>query len=373
MRTLDYYPTEVELVRLLRSYTPQTVLVSVEAISEAVAAAKVVEAQVPGVQVLALGQNPSPDVLIEMMRAGVREILQAPFDDRTVLEVMGRVMEVAERAPRVTEMTDLVFSFLPSRAGVGTTTVAVNLSAALAELPNHRVLLADFDLNSGLVAFMLKLSNPYSVTSAAENSFHLDENLWTQLVSSCGGLDVLAAGKIEPGFRIDTPQIRSLLDYARRHYKAVCIDHSGNLEKYSVELMQASKRIFLVCTAELPSLHLAREKLGFLRSAELGNRVSIVLNRASKHDLVNAQEVETLLGQPVHFTFPNDYKGIHKAVAAGSPIDPGSELAKRFRHAAKVLLANGDADEQGKRKFVEYFALSPARYTLFGGQKKQPT
>ena len=357
----------------MRSYTPQVVLVSVEALGEAVAAAKGVEKHVPGVQVLALGQNPSSDVLLEMMRAGVREFLQAPFDEATVRGVMGRVMEAAERAPRGLDLTEFVFSFLPSRAGVGTTTVALNLSAALASLPDTRVLLADFDLNSGLVAFMLKLENPYAVTSAAENCYHLDDNLWRQLVSSRDAMDVLSAGKIEPGFRIDAPQIRSILDFARRHYKAICIDHSGNLERYSVELMQASKRIFLVCTAELPSLHLAREKLAFLRDAELGDRVSIVLNRAGKRDMVSPAEVETLLGLPVHLTFPNDYKGIHKAVAAGKPIDPSSDLAKRFRQEAPSLLSSSTPEKARKRKFVEYFSLVPARYALLAGQKKPLT
>jgi hypothetical protein len=35
-----------------------------------------------------------------------------------------------------------------------------------------------------------------------------------------------------------------------------------------------------VCTPEVPSLHLTREKLAFLKTMELDTRVSVVLNRS---------------------------------------------------------------------------------------------
>jgi pilus assembly protein CpaE len=373
VRHLEHYPAEAEMVRVLRSLAPQTVLLSVENLKEAVAAAKCVETTAPGVYVLALGESCSPDVLLQVMRAGVREFLQAPFDATAVREAVARALESAERAPRSADLTDQVFSFLPAKAGAGASTVALNISAAFAELPDTRVLLADFDLNSGLIGFMLKIESAYSTTHAAENAFHMDENLWRQIVTSRGLLDVLAAGQINLGFRIEPAQIRSFLDYARRHYKAICLDLSGNLEKYSVEIMHESKRVFLVCTSELPSLHLAREKLSFLRSAELEDRVSIILNRVGRRDVVRPAEVEKLLGMPVHIAFPNDYKGVHSAVSSGKPVEWNSDLGKRFRAEAKALLSGGQPASDSKRRFVEYFSIVPARYSLAPTEKKPVT
>ena len=370
MRSLEHYPTENELVRLLRSVAPQVVFLSTEGLQEAVDVARGVEAHAAGVPVIALGRQPNSSLLLEMMRAGVREFLQAPFDPAAVEEAFARVQEAAERVPRHAGLTEQVFAFLPSKAGVGTSTVALNMSAALSLLHETRVLLADFDLNSGLIAFMLKIENPYSVTNAAENSLRMDENLWRQLISTHGSLDVLSSGKINPGFRIEPLQIRSLLDFARRQYKVICLDLSGNLEKYSIEIQHESKRIFLVCTAELPSLHLAREKLAFLRSIDLEDRVDIVLNRVGRRDVISAAEVEKLLGRPVRLTFPNDYKGIHKAVAAGKPADAKTDLGRRFLSAAQEVLSKRGSEETSKRKFVQYFSLQPARYTLFSSGKK---
>jgi pilus assembly protein CpaE len=350
--------------------SPQVVFLSAEQLQEAAGVARGVEVHSPGVPVIALGHQPSASLLLEMMRAGVREFLQTPFEPAAVQAAFARVHEAAERVPRLADLTEQVFAFLPSKAGAGTSTVALNMSAALAQSPDTRVLLADFDLNSGLLSFMLKLDSSYSITNAAENSLRMDENLWRQIVSTRGSLDVLPSGKINPGFRIEPIQIRSLMDFARRQYKVICLDLSGNLEKYSIEIQHESKRIFLVCTAELPSLHLAREKLAFLRSIDLEDRIDIVLNRVGRRDVVTVTEVEKLLGRKIRFSFPNDYKGIHRALAAGKPADPSTELGKRFKRAAQEALSKADSAETGKRKYVQYFSLLPARYTLLSSGKK---
>jgi len=366
--TLEYYPSDTELARLLRTVSPQLILLDAALLADACSLAASVEKFTPGLPVIGIGKNPSPEVLLALMRSGVREYLPVPFDPSAVQAALERVRDAAERAPRLADLAEHVFAFLPSKAGVGASTVALNLSAALALTPETRVLLADFDLNSGMIAFMLKLESPYSVAEAAENAFQMDENLWRQLISTRDSLDVLPSGKINVGFRIEPAQVRSLLDFVRRYYKAVCLDLSGNLEKYSVEIMHEARLIFLVVTAELPSLHLAREKLSFLRSIELADRVQIVLNRSSKRDIISAEEVERLLGQPIFCRLPNDYRGIHKALAEGRPVDWKSELGREFQQAAARLLAPVNPGQPQKRKFVEYFSLVPARYTVFPGK-----
>src|SRR5262249_47478881 len=145
-----------------------------------------------------------------------------------LLEALERTANLVGQAPPAFETTDSVFAFLPAKAGSGATTIAVNTSLALSKMPNTNVLLADLDLNSGLVGFMLLLNqSTYSIMDAAENALELDENLWPKLVSSKDRLDVLPVGKLSPGFRIEAAQIRHILSYARRHYTSIFVDLSG--------------------------------------------------------------------------------------------------------------------------------------------------
>jgi hypothetical protein len=67
---------------------------------------------------------------------------------------------------------------------------------------------------------------------------------------------------------------------------------------------------------------------------------------------------------PVYATLPNDYKGVHRAIALGKPVDGSSELGKRFRQLGESLLGASEPQPAGRQRFVEYFTLAPARYTL---------
>src|SRR5262249_56967858 len=135
------------------------------------------------------------------------------------------ITSLVSQSPALFETTDSVFAFLPAKAGSGASTIAVNTSLALSKMPDTHVLLADLDLNSGMVGFMLLMGqSTYSIVDAAENSLELDENLWPKIVSSKDALDVLPVGTLSPGFRIETTQIRQILNYARRHYSSIFVD-----------------------------------------------------------------------------------------------------------------------------------------------------
>jgi pilus assembly protein CpaE len=298
------------------------------------------------------------------MRAGIREFLARPFEREPVLDALRNAKELLDRKPPQHSVTSQVFAFIPSKAGVGTSTLALNVSAAIARRPDTRVLLSDFDLNSGMLRFMLKLQNEYSVLDAVEHSEQMDEDLWPQLVTSIDRLDVLHAGRINPNLRIDPGQIRNLVYFMRRNYHALFFDLSGNLERYSLEIMQESKRVLLVCTPEIPSLHLAREKLAFLRSLELDSRVAIVLNRCSKKPLFTKDQVEDVLGMPVLRTFGNDYHGVNRAVTAGKWLEPESELGTQFTDfAAELLDKKATAPTETKRRFLEFFNVGTQEVT----------
>ncbi len=366
-RWLQRYPNAIDLVRTLRAHAPEVVFLSFEILDKAQEVVHFLESEAEGIQIVAVHSEMDPRLLRETMRAGVREFLADPFDRHNLLEALKTVKALVERKPPVLESTNQIFAFLPSKAGVGTSTIALNVSGALARRPNTHVLLADFDLNSGMMRFMLKLQNEYSVLDAVENSLRIDEHLWPQLVSPFGALDVLNAGRVNPSVRIEPAQIRALMDFVRRNYQALCFDLSGNLERYSLEIMQDAKRILLVCTPEIPSLHLAREKVHYLRNFELDTRIAVILNRTGKKAVFSKEQVEEILGIPVAYTFPNDYTGVNRAMTAGTFLDPNSEMGKMFTDfAADLVERRGPSQKEGKRRFLEFFAV-PSR--LASGEK----
>lgn len=367
VRVMDRYPGAVEVLRSLRAQAVEILFLSFESVAEALDTVKAIEAEAGSVQVVAIHRRMDPSVLRESMRSGIREFLVDPFDPQAVKESLAQVKALLERRPASYDSTNEVFSFLPSKAGAGASTLALNVSAALARKPGTNVLLSDFDLNSGMMRFMMKLSNSYSVTDAIENSSRMDDQLWPQLVSKFEQLEVLNAGPVNPSYRIEPGQIRNLVAFMRRNYKVLCFDLSGNLERYSIELMQESKRVFMVCTPEIPSLHLAREKLQFLRKIELDGRVSILLNRVHKKPLLTKNQVEDILGVPVATVFPNDYHGANHALAKATVVALASELGRAFAQFADTLVEEKHPERvNGKRKFLEFFTAPVETFASTG-------
>jgi pilus assembly protein CpaE len=364
-RTLTEYPSPEELIRLIRIYVPHMIFIDAGTMGEFADIYRALHAEVPTVRVAALHESCSSEVLLQLMRLGVQECLTAPFTDDSVRDCFGRVTRELHQNPVALQGTDLVYSFLPAKPGVGATTLAVNAALAAARMLGNRVFLGDFDLNCGLVRFMLKLGNGYTTADAAERSTELDEELWPRMVNTVDSLDVIHAGQPRPETRIDMLGLRRLLSFVRRMYKVACFDLSGNLEKYSIDIMHESKRIFLVTTPELPALYLAREKRQLLDSLDLGDRVTVLLNRSAKSSTLTPTEIEQLLGSYVHLTFPNDYVSVHGALSEGKSIPTETELGTHCAALAHYMVHDKlPMPQPARKRFVEYFSLVPATFRL---------
>ncbi|GIU79958.1 MAG: transcriptional regulator [Bryobacteraceae bacterium] len=373
IRELRRYPDALELMRMIRSSVPHVVFLSLDDLAKALELLEVLKSQAPGIQVAALSRSLDPAALLEAMRAGIRECLAMPFDRGELAEAASRISSAVRDLPALLEVTEHVYAFLPSKQGVGTSTVAMNTAIALGRRKKGEVLLLDMDLSSGIIGFMLKLSNAHCIVDAAENAHSLDESIWDQIVCKKAGIDIVHTGRLNPDFRIDAQQIRYILDFARRNYKTVCVDISGNLEKYSIEVMHEAKTIFMVVTSEIPSLHLAREKLGFLQRLDLADRVKILLNRHHKKSLVSPSQIEGLLGVPIAFTFQNDYQGVHAALQDGRAVEPNSELGRQFQVLADSILGLKEEDAgpaPQKKRVAEFFSILPPRVPATGGGRR---
>jgi Flp pilus assembly CpaE family ATPase len=160
----------------------------------------------------------------------------------------------------------------------------------------------------------------------------------------------------------------------RRFYRLIAIDLSGNMERYSIEIMEESRRIFLVTTAEISSLHLARERYNYLKTLDLGDRIELVLNRNHKRAAIDTKQIEDLLGLPVKIALPNDYQGVSRALTAGKPVDPNSDLGREFKKMAYSLVEMEPSQEASKTKQKQsalsgILSILPGKGSLFSEKK----
>ena len=369
-RILLAYPDEGELIRTLRTHAPEVIFLSFEKSEFAMRVVERVWQEVEGVQFVAYHRDCDPATLREIMRAGVRELVAEPFELSALVESLRNIKTLVEQRPPTYSSRGRIYSFLPAKAGSGATTMALNLSAALSRVTNTRVLLSDMDLSSGILRFLLKIRNEHAIIEVLDHMHELDENMWQQLVTTVAKLDVLHSGPLNPNVRVDPAQIHDVAQFWLRNYDVVCVDLSGNMERYSLEILRDSQQVFMVCTPEVPSLHLTREKLAFLKTLDLDSRVAIVLNRVSKQSLLTPQQVQDVLGVPVMHSFINDYPVVNAATRAGDFIDPKSKLGMQFAELAASLLNKPRIETPSKRKFLEFLS-SPTQ--ALAGTRSAPS
>ncbi len=361
------YPEPEAWRRYQHAHSPQVAFLDLDSdFEQAMALAKSLDAHL---YLVGLFNQPEPQRIITAMRAGVHEVLYLPFDADLFQEAMTRLEEASRTAVTDRTVSDHVYAFLPAKAGDGASVVAANAAIQLSRLPDNRVLLADLDLMAGLSRFLLKLNNAYSTHDALDRILDMDDKIWNELVCMTGTLEVLGASILRRPPDQLAVRVRRLIDYARRRYRTVCLDLSGQLDEMTIEAMQEARRTFLVLTPDLASVYQAREKVHFLRELNLEDRVSVILNRWHKDAPINMGGIEEVLGLPIQHTLPDDGAAVQQATMQGAPISGAVPLGKELQ---KLAYALSDARsllqvEPVKRK-IEFFTLSPGKYTLLPGR-----
>ena len=372
MKSFDRYPPWEELAGAMRAHDPQAVFVDISADPSAIRITGEMQGRWPAVSFVAYDECPDASRLVECLRAGIREFLSAPFPENEYAACIQRILETLEFMPSSAmrePATKAIFAFLPAKPGSGASTVAINTALALARFDNNPTLLMDLDFGNGVTRFHLKSDHPYSMQDAIDRAQALEPGVWTEIAGRCGRLDLLATAPAGPGINTNLAAIGPLFEFVRKQYRTVVLDCSGYLDSFALECLAQCRRILLVAEPDMTTVHLGREKLRVLQAAELDDRVELVINQWRKNAVLSLADIEGVLGIAAEHMIPDDPKGAYQGVLRGCGADPVSPLGKACQTIAESLgvpAFEQPAPGAPKRKrMVEYFSVSPARYSLF--------
>ncbi len=357
-RTLDDYPSAQDLSRVVRAWGPEVVFISIENLQKAEPIARLLESEFPSIQRVAIHSSQDVTVLRSVLQLRMTQLLSSPFESAEVGQVFDQLERDLEVRPVVIESTDRFFAFMPAKAGVGASTIAANTTWAFSQMENPSVLLADFDMASGVIEFMFNTSHDRNLADATAHGKPLDDDAWRSLIKTVGNTDLLLSGAPRVGEGIPRIQVSQLIEFARRNYHVVSADLPDTFDETTLAVLQDANKIMLVTTPELPALRLAHLKVSLLRKLDLLDKVSLLLNRVSGKMPLSLAEIEKTVGLPIFATFPCDYADVTASVRAGRP---APKLASSVQKFAKLLL-DRKASAAKPRRFVERFGLVPVRY-----------
>jgi pilus assembly protein CpaE len=359
---VDHYPSERELLEILATVKPDAIFLHCGNVDAAASCATVIERNAPAVLSIAVGFYDHPDTFVRLMRSGIREFLSFPTHSIRAQEAIENIQKRLNKAKADDSPSASLYCFLPAKPGVGASTIAVN--TALAAAKTQRVLLCDLDVNVSMSTFLLNVDAEHSIRAAMDARDRLDHDLWNRIVGSRGELDVLGPGGVG-GEDFDAVSLLEVIRFAGKIYDAIFIDCSGNFELFCGDLFHLATQVFLVCTTEIAALHLGRTKAQTLRTVNSGQRVSVLMNRATSGEALSIKEVEKLLEFRVRFSFNNDYRRVNEAALSHEAISARSELGKQFVQFSESLGIPGSRGGKPapRRRFLEFFSVAPSSFS----------
>ncbi len=217
----------------------------------------------------------------------------------------------------------MIVSFLGTKGGTGTTTLAVNCAADIRRITNRSTVVVDLKSGPGDVALFLGLRPRHSLLTALDHLAWIDPPMLSQirrrtrLRTACAGdrRRVRATRRRATSSRSSRSCARSI-----RLYDFVILDVGTSLMAAAVAL-QLSDAILLVANPDVPCLRNLQRLIDAVKATGVpGERLQIVLNRASEFGVLSTAQIERVLGFNISFTVNSDYRTVASAVNSGVPV-----------------------------------------------------
>ena len=301
--------------------------------------------------VFALHTAAEPEMILNALRAGASEYLFPPVQEPLKL-ALERLAKSREGTREKLTRGRKTIGFLSAKGGCGASTIACHVAMELARVVKGKVLLADLDLQAGMIGFLTKAKSEYSVADAVNNLQRLDQSYWRALVSNgIPNLEIITAPSTPSSKQLPAAQLKQTIAFMRTQYDWTVLDLGRNANSTTLTLLDTVDETYLVMTHEIPALHQAKQLIQLLLESGYGqSQLRLVLNRLPKRTEVTLEELEQMLGLPIYATLTNEYDALQEAFTEGRLLDGTTHLGRDF-----VRLAGKIAGVETKKKKFSLF------------------
>ena len=328
-------------LKLARQTRPALLVCEVDPTGDDLAVLERFHTEHPGTSILASCRDESADTVMRCMRAGAKEFVKRPVLIDDAKKAVERLLRFGGPSGQQSKLI-AVFS---NKGGTGTSTIAVNLAVALAQVTGQGVALADLDHNAGEVSLFLNLRPTRTLADLGSGSGRLDAAVvQSTLVKHPSGVYILCSpDRPEQLEGVTSGRVHEVLGHLNSSFPYVVCDLTHSFNDVSLEVFDAAQHILVVTLLNLPAIGSARRcldvfrKLNYLRDNE---KVRVVINRYVPNRDIDVSQLEETLHYPVYWKVPNDYATVIDAVNSGLPVfdvNPDAEVARSFRSLAADL------------------------------------
>ncbi len=303
----------------------------------------------PQAAIVALHPQTHPELLLSLMRAGVREVI-VDSDSETLRQVIDRAY-LRTQAPNLSQ--GQVIGFVSSKGGDGGSCIAANLAFALSELPNTRVLAVDIALPFGdLDMYLTGDSHAQNLADISSESDRLDQQLLDSMVQHISSmLDLIPSPTtFDKIVDIDPEHVSKLIQIATNFYDYILVDFGSSIDQVGSWVLEHLEELCIVLTPSLPSVRRAGQLLEIIKELDKPlSRIEIILNRADSSESISSDKIEKVIRKPIDKRFPTETRAIEESLLIGKPflqMTPHSKLSRNIVEWAAYLTGKSSSQQK---------------------------
>jgi pilus assembly protein CpaE len=293
-----------------------------------------------GTKVLVIGHV--NDVLLyrELTRRGISDYLIAPVGPLDVIQAISDLFHAPGAEP-----IGRTVAVIGAKGGVGASTVAHNLSWAIARKLSTATVIVDLDIAFGTAGLDFNQDPPQGIAEAVFSPDRLDGNLVDRLLSRCGdNLSLLAASAmLDRTIDLTETALDQLLDILRSSTPTVVLDMPHTWTSWARRTLISADDIVVVAAPELASLRNSKNILDVLRQSRPNDRrPKVVLNLTGmpKRPEIPAAEFAKALEVELSAVVPFDAQLFGTAANNGqmiAEVQPGGKVNELFVELAAAV------------------------------------
>lgn len=282
------------------------------------------------------------------MLAGAKDYLVTPVRGEELVRSVHTVLAQEERrGQRLSgeaegpETAGKVITVFGAKGGIGKTTIATNLAAAIAHETRESVVLIDLDPRFGDVGILLDIPVERSIADLALPEEEVTKELiQDSLYVHSTGVKILAAPLRPTDWRdVDPRHIERVVTVLAQTYDYVILDTPGTFNDIVMRALELASAVLLVTTPHVASLKSTRMAINMLHSWNFGrDRIKLVVNATQDGTGDLTPQMKEMLGLEVFWSIPYDPK-IPLAAQLGTPVVIAKDQSKAGSTLTEMALA----------------------------------
>lgn len=308
----------------------------------------------PRMEIFLTGARTDTSILLESLKAGVKEFLLQPVTEEEVQQALERFRARYEDKLHAEEpRSGTIVSVMGGKPGVGTTTVAVNLAVGLRSIQKEKsVLLVDLDLQGADLPLFLDLKPAHGLSELVKDPSRLDSTLVASLVAAHpSGISVFPLGDgeaIQASWSADW--VQPTLDLLASLFDYVVIDCGQAVTPATTQVLERSSSVLVVSTLTLPVVCRTKQLLDSLHNVpSIEEKIRVVVNQHHQTAHAPIRETQDILQCKSLWFIPHDCEGITQAINHGQPLAfyaPRAPITKSYADLSAAFLGEQKKDNR---------------------------